>query len=53
MPHVKKSDDAGEGTQGGPEGLRGRFADYVPPVMDRLGPAAVEHQSKNNLMRAT
>jgi len=31
--------------------LRGRFANYVPPVMELLGLAEVEHNPKNNRMR--
>ena len=34
------------------KGLRGRFANYVPPVMEILGLAEVEHNAKNNRMRA-
>ena len=34
------------------KGLRGRFAMYVPPVMEALGMAEVEHNPKNNRMRA-
>src|SRR5580658_9068291 len=34
------------------KGLRGRFAMYVPPVMEALGTAEVEHNPKNNRMRA-
>jgi len=34
------------------KGLRGRFANYVPPVMETLGLAEVEHAPKNNRMRA-
>src|SRR5262249_24071208 len=34
------------------KGLRGRFAMYVPPVMEVLGLAEVEHQARNNRMRA-
>ncbi|MCI4351944.1 MAG: hypothetical protein L3K14_00950 [Thermoplasmata archaeon] len=34
------------------KGLRGRFGNYVPPVMEALGRAEVEHQPKNNRMRA-
>jgi hypothetical protein len=33
------------------KGLRGRFANYVPPVMELLGLAEVEHNAKNNRMR--
>ena len=35
------------------KGLRGRFANYVPPVLERLGLAEVEHQPRNNRMRAS
>ena len=34
------------------KGLRGRFGMYVPPVMEALGLAEVEHNQKNNRMRA-
>jgi hypothetical protein len=34
------------------KGLRGRFAMYVPPVMEMLKRAEVEHQPRNNRMRA-
>jgi hypothetical protein len=34
------------------KGLRGRFGVYVPPVLEVLGLAEVEHQPKNNRMRA-
>jgi hypothetical protein len=34
------------------KGLRGRFAMYVPPVMDALGLAEVEKNPRNNRMRA-
>jgi hypothetical protein len=34
------------------KGLRGRFANYVPPVLEALGLAEVEHNPKNNRMRA-
>ena len=34
------------------KGLRGRFAMYVPPLMEALGLAEVEHNAKNNRMRA-
>ena len=35
------------------KGLRGRFGNYVPPVMEALGLAEVEHQPRNNRMRAS
>jgi hypothetical protein len=34
------------------KGLRGRFANYVPPVLEVLGLAEVEHGARNNRMRA-
>ncbi|MFO0750586.1 MAG: hypothetical protein U1F43_33695 [Myxococcota bacterium] len=34
------------------KGLRGRFGVYVPPVLEALGLAEVEHGPKNNRMRA-
>ena len=34
------------------KGLRGRFAMYVPPVMEALHLAEVEHNPKSNRMRA-
>ena len=34
------------------KGLRGRFGMYVPPVMEVLGLAEVEHNARNNRMRA-
>ena len=34
------------------KGMRGRFANYVPPVMEALGRAEVEHNARNNRMRA-
>ena len=32
--------------------FRGRFAMYIPPLMEMLGLAEVEHNSRNNRMRA-
>ena len=34
------------------KGLRGRFGMYMPPLMEALGLAEVEHNPKNNRMRA-
>lgn len=34
------------------KGLRGRFGSYVPPVLEVLGLAEVEHNPRNNRMRA-
>ena len=33
-------------------GFRGRFGMYVPPLLERLGLAEVEHNPRNNRMRA-
>jgi hypothetical protein len=41
-----------EGWYGFKKGLRGRFANYVPPVLEALGLAEVEHNPRNNRMRA-
>jgi hypothetical protein len=42
-----------KGWYGIKKGLRGRFGMYVPPVLEVLGLAEVEHNAKNNRMRAT
>lgn len=34
------------------KGLRGRFGMYIPPLMETLGLAEVEHNPRNNRMRA-
>jgi hypothetical protein len=34
------------------KGLRGRFGNYVPPILEALGLADVEHNARNNRMRA-
>ena len=34
------------------KGLRGRFGNYIPPIMEALGLAEVEHNPRNNRMRA-
>lgn len=41
-----------KGWYGLKKGLRGRFANYVPPVLEILGRAEVEHNAKNNRMRS-
>ena len=33
------------------KGFRGRFGMYIPPLMEELGLAEVEHNPKNNRMR--
>jgi hypothetical protein len=34
------------------KGLRGRFGVYVPPLMEELGLCELEHNARNNRMRA-
>jgi len=34
------------------KGLRGRFGMYLPPLMEKLGLAELEHNPKNNRMKA-
>lgn len=47
-----ESNPAG-GWYGLKKGLRGRFGMYLPPLLERLGLAEVEHNPRNNRMRAT
>lgn len=48
----RSSDNPVGGWYGLKKGLRGRFGNYVPPVMEALGLAEVEHNARNNRMRA-
>jgi len=48
----RSPDNPVRGWYGLKKGLRGRFGVYVPPVMEALGLAEVEHNPKNNRMRA-
>lgn len=34
------------------KGYRGRFGNYIPPILEALGLAEVEHNPRNNRMRA-
>ncbi|HEY3766283.1 MAG TPA: hypothetical protein VGL44_14085 [Gaiellales bacterium] len=49
---ARSADNPVGGWYGLKKGLRGRFANYVPPVMEALGLAEVEHEARNNRMRA-
>lgn len=40
------------GWYGVKKGLRGRFGMYVPPLLEALGLAELEHDPRNNRMRA-
>ena len=48
----RSADNPVQGWYGIKKGLRGRFANYVPPVLEALGLAEVEHNPRNNRMRA-
>jgi hypothetical protein len=48
----RSADNPVQGWYGFKKGLRGRFANYVPPVLEALGLAEVEHNPRNNRMRA-
>jgi hypothetical protein len=48
----RSEDNPVGGWYGLKKGLRGRFANYVPPVLEALGMAEVEHNARNNSMRA-
>jgi uncharacterized protein DUF6855 len=41
-----------KGWYGLKKGLRGRFAMYMPPLLEELGLAEVTHDARNNRMRA-
>ncbi len=49
---ARSTDNPVGGWYGLKKGLRGRFASYVPPVLEHLGLAEVEHNPRNNRMRA-
>ena len=49
---ARSSENPVEGWYGLKKGLRGRFGNYVPPVMAALKLAEVEHNPRNNRMRA-
>ncbi|MDJ0952721.1 MAG: hypothetical protein QNJ81_03480 [Acidimicrobiia bacterium] len=49
---ARSAENPVRGWYGLKKGLRGRFANYVPPVMEALGLAEVEHNARNNRMRS-
>ena len=51
-PWARSPENPVGGFYGLKKGLRGRFANYVPPVLEALGRAEVEHNARNNRMRA-
>lgn len=48
----RSEDNPVGGWYGLKKGLRGRFGMYIPPLMEELGLAEVEHNKRNNRMRA-
>ena len=48
----RSRDNPIEGWYGLKKGLRGRFGMYLPPLLEALGKAEVEHNPRNNRMRA-
>ncbi len=48
---ARSADNPVGGWYGLRKGYRGRFGNYVPPVLEHLGLAEVEHQARNNRMR--
>ena len=49
---ARSSDNPVGGWYGLRKGYRGRFGMYLPPILETLGLAEVEHNAKNNRMRA-
>lgn len=49
---ARSEDNPVGGWYGLRKGYRGRFGNYVPPVLEHLGLAEVEHNPRNNRMRA-
>jgi hypothetical protein len=53
VEHWGRSDDNPiGGWYGLKNGFKGRFGMYIPPLMEELGLAEVEHNKRNNRMRA-
>jgi len=48
----RSEDNPVGGWYGVKKGLRGRFGMYMPPLLEALGLAEVEHNPRNNRMRA-
>jgi hypothetical protein len=49
---ARSADNALGGWYGLRKGYRGRFAMYVPPLLEALGRAELTHEPRNNRMRA-
>ena len=50
---ARSADNPVGGWYGLKKGLRGRFATYIPPIMEALDLAELEHNQRNNRMRAS
>ena len=49
---ARADDNPVGGWYGLKKGLRGRFGVYLPPLLEELGKAVLEHNARNNRMRA-
>ncbi len=49
---ARSPDNPVGGWYGLKKGLRGRFGNYIPPVLEAMGLAEVEHKSRGNRMKA-
>jgi hypothetical protein len=49
---ARSPDNPVRGWYGLKKGLRGRFGNYVPPVLEALGLVELEHNPRNNRVRA-
>jgi hypothetical protein len=49
---ARSADNPVGGWYGIKKGLRGRFGNYVPPVLEALGLVELEHNPRNNRVRA-
>ncbi len=49
---ARAADNPVGGWYGLRKGYRGRFANYVPPLMEHLGMVELEHNARNNRVRA-
>ena len=49
---ARSDDNPVGGWYGQKKGLRGRFGMYVPPLLEALGLVELEHNARNNRVRA-
>ena len=49
---ARSADNPVGGWYGLRKGYRGRFANYVPPLMEQMGMVELEHNARNNRVRA-